>query len=226
MGQEISALMAAGFTYHGDVMEFSDAVANSKKIKSVDGVPVRELAEPAPESVHAWIDFSRPEATLRLLEVADSPVVIGTTGFSQEQLQKIEKYSQKIPILLSPNMSPGLNWLIKMLGTIPLPDKERAQLVLSEVHHVHKKDSPSGTLKKIHETLKKAGYPEPQIQVARAGEEKGTHTLTLFSEGEEITLTHRVMDRTVFAKGSLVAAHFLIQKKAPGLYSYQDVEEK
>jgi 4-hydroxy-tetrahydrodipicolinate reductase len=224
MGQEVASLLHSGFTHRGALMELGDVVASSKKIRSVDGVPTRTPEEPVFQDVHVWIDFSRPEATLKLLDHARCPIVIGTTGFNEAELKRIKEYASDHAVLLAPNMSPGLNWILKMLSSVSLSAKESFDVVLSETHHKHKKDSPSGTLKAIKSVLGERDFNEPQVNVARAGEEKGTHQIQLFSECEEITITHRVLDRKVFAQGALLGAMYLLKKNQPGLYSYLDID--
>ena len=91
MGLEIAGLLAAGITIGGNALELSDAVSNSKKVTSIEGTPVRTLSEPEFEPVHVWIDFSNPKATLSLLEKVRTPLVIGTTGFTDAEKEKIRE---------------------------------------------------------------------------------------------------------------------------------------
>ncbi|NBX91879.1 MAG: hypothetical protein EBQ85_01450 [Proteobacteria bacterium] len=224
MGQEISALLAAGFNIEADVLEFSDAVARSHSISTIDGIPVRTLQEPPREPVHVWIDFSRPEATLNLLEATNEAMVIGTTGFNERELKIIQKYALTRPILLTANTSPGMNMLLTMLNHSSLAAKYQYDILASEIHHKNKKDDPSGTLKTILKVLEAKGNNNIQVQSARVGDEKGTHTVSFFSDDEELTLIHRVNNRRVFAKGALIAARYIAQQSKPGLYSFQDVE--
>lgn len=222
MGQEVSALMHAGFTQKGDTLEFCDAVARSKKITYVDGVPVRTLAEKPFEPAHVWIDFSRPDATLGLLESTKEPVVICTTGFSFQEKERIETEAKKRAILIAANTSPGINLVLSMLEALPTVSKLGFDISIEEVHHTQKVDKPSGTAKILNQTLEMRGNHVQEIHSLRAGGEKGRHRVSFVGQEEEFVIEHRVFDRGVFARGALLAAHFLIGKE-PGLYSMKDV---
>jgi len=97
-------------------------------------------------------------------------------------------------------------------------------VLASEIHHRAKKDSPSGTMKTLLDILQRQGFKQIQVQSARVGDEKGTHTISFFSEDEELVLSHRVNNRSVFARGALLAARFVAKDRAPGLYRFQDME--
>ena len=205
-------------------MEFADAIAHSDRLKSIEGIPVRQLTEPEREPVHLWIDFSRPEGTMELLKNLDTPIVVGTTGFSGAQFTELEHYSKTRAVLYAPNMAPGMNALMQLLRHGGLSPQLGFNVVANETHHVHKKDAPSGTMKRLIDILNAQGHKNIQVQVARAGEVFGIHSLRFISGEEEITIEHRVSDRKVFAKGALLAASFLLKgEKKPGLYSYEDV---
>lgn len=225
MGQELAALLEPTFILGEDRLEFSDAVASKKNIISIEGIPVRTLQDPAREPVHVWIDFSQPEATLSLLEIIQTPVVIGTTGFNFQQIEKIKSYSEKQPVLMASNTSPGMNLMMKMLEHASVAAALGYDVLASEIHHKRKKDAPSGTMKSLLDILQKQANKNIQVQSARVGDEKGTHTISFFSDDEELTLTHRVNHRRVFAKGALLAARFIAGQKTPGLYSFKDMEK-
>lgn len=222
VGLEIAGLLQSGFSTRGDYLELSDAVANSKKMTSVEGVPVRLLHEPELEPVHVWIDFSQPQATLGLLEKIQTPIVIGTTGFSQGESARIQEYSKKYPVLLSSNMSPGMNLVLSLLQSVPIPPSLGFDVAVEETHHVKKKDAPSGTALSIIKTLEETGQENIQVNSIRAGSVKGVHKISFIGQDEEFSIEHRVFNRTVFARGALLAAHFLVKQK-PGLYSMEDL---
>jgi len=225
MGQELACLLEPGFVLGEDRLEFCDAIANKRTVLSVETIPVRQLSDPAREPVHVWIDFSRPEATLELLEKIQEPIVIGTTGFTPSQIEKIITYSTKHPVLMTSNTSPGMNLMMKMLEHSSVAAVLGYDVLASEIHHRGKKDSPSGTMKSLLQILQAQGNKNIQVQSARVGDEKGTHTISFFSDDEELTLTHRVNHRRVFAKGALIAARFIAGQERPGLYSFQDMEK-
>ena len=223
VGSEVAALLGPGYRLGEDWLELADAVTGSGRVTAIEGTESRTLADPPREPVHVWIDFSRPEATLRLLETAESPVVIGTTGFTEAQLQKIRAFAEIHPVLLAPNTSPSLAVVARMLKALPDASSWSCDVVVSEEHHKHKKDAPSGTAKRLMSLLADRGFTDPQVQVTRAGEIIGVHTVKLISANEEITLTHRVNGRNVFAEGALAAAAFLARGIAPGLYGMEEV---
>jgi len=223
MGLEISALIQEGFHFRDVSFEFCDAVAGTSEISQIDGVSIRKVNEPPREPVHVWIDFSRPEATIELLKRIKTPVVIGTTGFNEEQWKSVVEYSKSYPVLFSPNLAPGMNALIQLLENSPLGPKLGFDVIANEAHHKHKKDSPSGTMKRLLTSLEKVGYQNIPVQVSRVGEIFGVHNLKFVSADEEITIEHRVLNRRVFARGALVAASFLVGQKAPKLYSFAEV---
>ena len=202
---------------------------------------------PVNESLLAKIDlamdFSSPEGTLDLIEIAQNyyiPVVIGTTGLNEEQKQKIFSAAQKIKIFYASNFSVGINVLNKLiqLATYLLPKKFQIEII--ERHHRHKKDAPSGTAVTFLETIQQVRsntFPvygrrgrtertdnEIGIHSLRCGEIFGEHEVIFEGEQEEITLKHRAFDRKIFAKGALFAAKWLLECKQPyGLFSMNDL---
>lgn len=173
----------------------------------------------------ALIEFTLPEGTMRNLHAAaahDVPIVIGTTGFTADQLREIELAAQKIPLVLASNMSIGVNTLFKLIeiaGAKISPDA----ITISETHHIHKKDKPSGTAKTMAQIAEQAsGLKIHDMESLREGEVIGDHTICFESAEDVLTITHHAKDRSMFARGALTAAKFL-QKKGPGLYTMQDV---
>ncbi len=223
VGKEIASLLSDGFVLGEDRFELSDAISESGSLQSIEGIPVRQWGEPEREPVHLWIDFSRPEGTLRLLEQVSTPVLIGTTGFTPEQLLRVQEYSTRFPVLLAPNTSPGMKSVLRMA-------KESADLhalgfasVLEEDHHRFKVDAPSGSAKRILSLLEDVGFQNTQVHSTRAGSLVGTHTVRWIGEGEEILLQHRVTERSVFAKGAIWGAQFLMKQTKAKLYSFEEV---
>lgn len=197
------------------------------------------------EKVDGIIDFSLPEATAKLLGIANDagkPLVIGTTGFSESEKRKIEETSKHIPILLSPNMSLGVNLLFKLTEIAAGILKDDYDIEIFEAHHKFKKDAPSGTAKRLLEiiknsspALKKAdeihdrtgknearGKNEIGIMAMRGGDIVGDHTVYFAGMGERLELTHRVSSRETLARGAVTAMEFLADKKN-GLYNMFDV---
>lgn len=170
------------------------------------------------------IDFSTPKGMRQALSVCSKmnlPFVSGTTGLSLSDMKALKKAGRKIPVLWAPNMSMGINLLLKIIGSIGKNFTEY-DLLIEDKHHRHKKDMPSGTAKLIQTEIKAAsGGATPQIQSARGGGLVGTHAIWLMGEEEFLTIEHTAISRAVFAKGAVESALWLSQQKA-GLYSFQD----
>jgi 4-hydroxy-tetrahydrodipicolinate reductase len=192
------------------------------------------------------IDFTHPDSATENVKVAGKigfPVVIGTTGFKNEQVEYIKKTSSvNFPCVLSPNMSMGVNLLFKLVAEAAkvLGDDYDAEVV--EIHHRMKKDAPSGTAVKIGQVIADAlgrnydkvavferkgmtgerGRDEIGMQTLRAGDVVGEHTVIFGGIGERIELTHRAHSRENFARGAIRAAKWVYGKK-PGFYSMKDV---
>jgi 4-hydroxy-tetrahydrodipicolinate reductase len=191
------------------------------------------------------IDFTIPEATLGHIKACaelGKAIVIGTTGFSKEQLVEIDACARKIPCMLSPNMSIGVNLCFKILAEIARTIGNDYDMEIVEAHHRLKKDAPSGTALKMAQVIAKAvdrnldevgvyarkgmigerAKKEIGIQTLRGGDIVGDHTVMFAGTGERIELTHRATSRDTFAAGAVRAAKWIVGKK-PGLYDMQDV---
>ena len=172
------------------------------------------------------IDFTVPEATMEHLASAikfKKAMVVGTTGFTEEQIKKIREASKKIPIVLSPNMSIGVNLLFRLVKEAAGKLSKDYGVTMIEAHHIHKKDAPSGTAKKLAQIVKDASNRKvSDIKSIREGEIVGDHKVTFESPYDIIELSHSAKTRDIFAKGALAAAKFISGKK-PGLYDMQDV---
>lgn len=204
--------------------------------------PVYTKIEAIKETPDIIIDFSVPEATFKILEYAldkKVPVVIATTGFSDEELSKINEFSKKIPIFRSANMSYEINLMAKIVSSLaPLLSDSDIEIV--ETHHNRKIDAPSGTAilladainEKLdnsmtyeynrHSKREKRSKKEIGIHSIRGGNVVGKHTVTFFSQDETFEITHDVSSRSVFAKGAIKAAEFLVHKD-PGMYNMNDL---
>lgn len=188
------------------------------------------------------IDFSMPDATTCILEFAKQknvPIVIATTGFSDEQLENIKNISKEIPVFYSSNMSYQVN-LVKHVLEIIAKAIPSAEVEITETHHNRKKDAPGGTAKTLANAIKEAleqngsSYDivygregkrkENEIGVCakRGGNIVGTHTVEFFSPFETLEITHTAHSRELFADGAIKAARFIIEK-TPGLYGMDDL---
>ena len=191
------------------------------------------------------IDFTIPKSTLDILKIATKlkkRVVIGTTGFSQKEEGLIKKYSKIIPILKAGNMSLGVNLLIYLTEVASKALNDDYLSKVFEVHHVHKKDYPSGTALMLgkgiadgknknflnlmgKKFLNKKSFPYQKkinFNSIRKDEIIGEHEVTFSSGKEIIKLNHEAFDRALYSDGALTAAKWLTSKK-PGLYSMRDL---
>lgn len=174
----------------------------------------------------ALIEFTSPGATVANLQACldhSVKMVIGTTGLASEQTEKIKSAAEQIPIVFASNMSVGVNILFKLTQIAAQKTGTSYTINMSEAHHVHKKDAPSGTAKTLAEIAEKAsGTKVENIESIREGEIIGDHSV-VFESGEDIiTVSHHAKNRDIFAKGALVAAKFLADKDK-GLFNMQDV---
>lgn len=188
------------------------------------------------------IDFSIPEATFKILEFANKnkiPTVIATTGFSDDELLKIEEYSKNFPIFKSANMSYETNLMAKLVADVAKKLSE-SDIEILETHHNRKIDSPSGTALILadsinnalnnsmiyeydrHSKREKRSKNEIGIHSIRGGTEVGKHSVIFFGDNESLEITHTVNSRAVFANGAVKAAFFTVHKDS-GLYSMNDM---
>jgi 4-hydroxy-tetrahydrodipicolinate reductase len=172
------------------------------------------------------IEFTSPKATIEHLELCEKlkkPMVIGTTGLSEEEKAKIKETSGNIPVVFSPNMSVGVNLLFKLIGEASKILGGDYDISILEAHHAEKKDAPSGTAKEMAKILKSIkGDIEIPIDSVREGEIVGEHTVTFESDVDLLEITHSAKTRDIFVKGALKAAKFVAGKKS-GLFSMKDV---
>lgn len=173
-----------------------------------------------------FIDFTTPDATiahLSQLVAFKKCAVIGTTGLTGAQIKQIEEAGRTIPIVFSPNMSLGVQVLFSV-ARICAKDLQGYSVKVSEAHHMHKKDAPSGTAKKIAEIINKEGFAitNDDIQSVREGEIIGDHKIVFESDVDTLVISHSAKTRDIFAKGALRAAKWIVAQKK-GLYSMGDV---
>lgn len=171
------------------------------------------------------IDFTLPEGCMHHLKLATEhkkPIVIGTTGLSEAQQQSVRAAAETVPVVFAPNMSVGVNVLFKLIQEAAGVLHKGYTVSMKEIHHIHKKDKPSGTAKKMGEVVEAVTGKFPPIESIREGDEPGNHTVTWQSPYEALSINHRAFDRSVFAEGALRAAKW-VSDKSPGLYSMQDV---
>jgi 4-hydroxy-tetrahydrodipicolinate reductase len=170
------------------------------------------------------IDFTVADVTSDVIGdvvKAGKPYVIGTTGFSAQQEMKIAEAAQSIPIVKSANMSPGVNAFFKAAQVIAKALPTHAVHV-QETHHIHKKDSPSGTALQAGGLIEKFSTQKVTYESFREGEVIGDHRVFFKGPLDQIELSHHAESRDIFATGALLAARWVLGKK-PGLYTMFDV---
>ena len=222
------------------------ALTESRRIdKKISGLTPQLNSKSAFKNANVIIDFTVPKSTLEVLEIASKmkkKVIIGTTGFSKKEENRIKKFSKKIPILKAGNMSLGVNLLMYLTE---IASKSLDNTFLSkvfEIHHKKKKDHPSGTALMLgkgiafgknkdfykligKKYLNKRSFPygkKINFNSQRKGSVVGKHEVSFSSGKEIISLNHEAFDRALFAEGALTAARWITRKK-PGLYSMRNV---
>jgi len=191
------------------------------------------------------IDFSSPQSTAAFLTLAcinKMRIVVGTTGLSPNDYALAERAAKRSAILVSPNMSVGVNLLFSLTELISARLKDDFDIEIIEAHHRFKKDAPSGTARRLGEICAEAvGLPynrairngrsgieandrpknEIGMHAVRGGDIIGDHTVLFAGMGERIELRHMLHSRTSLARGALIAARWLADRE-PGYYSMRD----
>lgn len=209
-------------------------------------VPVEDdLTKALRRGADVVIDFTRAEASLRHARIcADHKValVIGTTGLSAAERAELAQAARHIPMLAAPNMSVGVNLMLKLAAQAAQVLGDAFDVEIAEIHHRYKKDAPSGTALRLGEViaaslgrdpstdfrLTRAGQigERPQkeigIQTLRGGDVVGEHTVFFIGSGERLEISHRATSRDQFALGAVRAARFLVGKP-PGMYDMSAV---
>lgn len=172
------------------------------------------------------IEFTNPSATIEHLAIAlkyKKSIVIGTTALDDDEMAKVKETSKIISIVFSPNMAIGVNLLFRLVKETAGKLSRDYNINIIETHHIHKKDAPSGTAKKLAQIIRQAmGREVLDIRSIREGDVIGEHTVKFDSSLDTIELKHSAKQRGIFAKGALEAAKFVVKKNS-GLFDMQDV---
>jgi 4-hydroxy-tetrahydrodipicolinate reductase len=237
-GIEIVAAIASGGS--------KSAGLDVGEVAGAKGLGVRVVTELPADlgKAEVAIDFSRPDLSLRALEAcraARVPIVIGTTGHESGFDARVEDASREIPVLVAPNTSIGVTVALELVRIAARVLPSEFDIEITEAHHKHKLDAPSGTALALagaaasgrgvdprkHVRPGRAGNearrPE-EIGIAsiRAGDVVGTHTVLFAGSGERLTVGHEATDRSIFARGAVRAAKWLAGQE-PGRYAMVDV---
>lgn len=222
-----------------------DCASRDSELEVAGAVDVGDDFSGALADCDVVIDFTHADVTPEVAEAsagAGKPIVIGTTGHNDAQIQAIHACAGRIPMVFAPNFSVGVNtlfWLTRTATEILGPDFD---LEVVEMHHRLKKDAPSGTARRLAEILAEVRglkyasdvrhgregmvgeRPSAEIGMhsLRGGDVVGDHTVIYANTGERLELTHKASSRDTFANGALRAAKWVV-RKPPGLYDMQDV---
>lgn len=205
--------------------------------------PVFTQIEQCGVTVDVIVDFSHPSALSSVLSFAESrqiPLVVATTGLSEEQVNELKEASARIPVLFSANMSLGVNLLIELVQKAAKLLYNNFDIEIVERHHNQKIDAPSGTALALADAINKAlpekyryvydrhtkrvkrSKDEIGIHAVRGGNIAGDHTVIFAGNDEIIELRHTANSKEIFGVGALKAAVFL-HDKTPGFYTMQDL---
>lgn len=232
--------------------EVLNAINNNENFEVLNGVDIKENpyyifpvytnTNEIKEKPDVIIDFSVPVATMKILEYAKEnnvPIVIATTGLSEEEKQKIKEYSKTIPIFQSANMSYDINLMKKVVAEVA-KNLNQTDIEIVETHHNRKIDSPSGTALLLADSInnaldnkkdynfnrfqnrEKRKKNEIGFSSIRGGNIVGEHTVIFFGENESFEITHKAYSRGVFAEGALKGAEYIVGKEN-GYYSMDDI---
>lgn len=245
MGRTVAELARAdGHFRVAGLLEHGDRISQLAAQDCVIGASPEDVLPKVKGGV--VIDFTAPEASVNTARVAaqhGNPMIIGTTGLTDAQKEELSELARKTPLFWAPNMSIGINVLLKILPELTRMLGEQYDVEMVELHHNRKKDSPSGTALKLAECLAAAkGWNLPEVacyhregiigarpqkeigvQAIRGGDVVGVHTVYFMGPGERIEVTHQAHSRETFAQGALRAAKWLAAQSPGKLYGMQDI---
>ena len=238
-------MLAAAFDVPGSSLVGRDA---GERFGRATGVTVESDVDAAARAADVLIDFTRPEGTLAHLDVCavhGTGAVVGTTGLSAAQKERLAAVAKRIPIVFAPNMSVGVNVLLALVEAAAKRLGPAYDIEIVEMHHKHKVDAPSGTAIALGEAAARgtgralaecAVYAREGVTGARApgaigfaalrgGDVVGEHTVVFAGAGERVELAHKAASRQNFAGGALRAAHFVAARRAAGQAGLADMRD-
>ena len=177
------------------------------------------------EVADVLMDMSSPQFFEEIVKYCKSkkvPLILASTGHSEEQIDILRELSQIVPIMHAPNLSVGINLVKKILNFYPLDDLANS-IEIIETHHKNKLDSPSGTAIELRNLIEsKNSEVKISVKSIRDEDSVGIHTIKLNMANETIEITHRANSRKIFAQGAINAVHWIKTQK-PGLYSLSNI---
>jgi 4-hydroxy-tetrahydrodipicolinate reductase len=249
MGQSLISALREGspFRLQGAIASAASSRLGQDAALEGQASGIKITAEPSAVMARGAValDFSLSHAVAehaRACAVAGVPLLVGATGFDAAATAELERAAKTIAVLVAPNTSVGVAVLTRLAAEAAAALGESYDVEISEAHHRHKRDAPSGTALSLGEAIARAravslaetavydrhGRQAPRspgsigFSVVRAGDIVGEHTVTFAGAGERLELIHRATDRMTFARGALRAAAWLMRKPA-GLYGMKDV---
>ena len=212
------------------------------------GVAISSNVGDAVIGADVLIDFTRPAGTLAHLAAcaeAGTAAVVGTTGLAEADKRALVDFGSRIPIVFAPNMSVGINVMIKLVEVAAKRLGEAYDVEIVEMHHRHKVDAPSGTALRLGEVAAEAlgrslerdgvfarhgdtGERRPGaigFASLRGGDVVGDHTVVFAGTGERLEITHKASSRATFVQGALRAAKYVARKKAQGVTGVFDMRD-
>ncbi|MGB1548175.1 MAG: 4-hydroxy-tetrahydrodipicolinate reductase [Alphaproteobacteria bacterium] len=222
-GQGISLAAAADVAGHAAIGKDAGSLAGLSPL----GVVVTHDVEALFDAADVAIDFTLPAGTaahVKLAGATKTPIVIGTTGLGRAEEKVLAEAAKVIPIVQAPNMSLAVNLLFALTEKAARALDESYDVAISETHHRHKVDAPSGTALALRAAAEAGGRERDAITMTaiRAGDIVGEHSVFFTGEGERLTLKHEATSRVVFARGAVHAARWVLGK-SPGRYNMRDV---
>ena len=238
MGREILSVLEARpkFSLIGGI--------DLKKIEGKDHIQVSQNPMDLLPKTDVVIDFSLPQGALNVLYACltlQKPLVTGTTGLTEEEIEKFRKAGDKIPVVQAFNFSIGINLLVELVTQAARVLKDKTDTEIVEIHHRMKKDAPSGTALMLAEAIARGRGQEisENITIGRRGKDLsrgseigihslrggtviGEHEVHFFGMNENLTFSHRALNRKIFVDGALTAAEWIVHQK-PGYYRMKDV---
>lgn len=201
----------------GQAIEELFSQAGHKLVYQKDESGVKEVEKP-----EVIIDFSLKEAfadTVSVIKEKELPLVIGTTGLTEADLEKLDELAEKVPVIQSFNFSIGINILSELVKKLNQYVDQEWDIEITETHHRFKKDKPSGTAILLEEILDRE---LEEMHSKRLGSEFGEHELNFASTGEVLTLKHRAYSREAFTRGVLMSAEAALDLNS-GFYRFKDI---
>ena len=212
------------------------------------GIVVGTDVGAAAQAADVLVDFTRPEGTLAHLEACarhGTGAVVGTTGLSDAQIERVTALAKQIPIVFAPNMSVGVNVLLSLVEAAARTLGPGYDIEILEMHHRHKVDAPSGTALALGEAAARGagrvladcavyaregvtGERKPGaigFAALRGGDVVGEHTVIFAGAGERVDLAHKAASRQNFAAGALRAVHFVAARRTAGQTGLADMRD-